>query len=367
MATTDTQLQQLVINVGTQAQIEAAIQGGTITSDMLSVTTDGPDYLPQIATLPTASVSYLGQIYQYTGVTNSTYTNGYFYKCVSDGASTPTYSWAQVNVQPGGGGGLPSQTGNAGKFLTTDGTDASWSDKPLVNEATNNIQLNVRPAGGAANTTDRGGKSIAIGSNIKGGSSNDNGSIKIGNNINSSGYQYGNGVYISPRGISNVGGSIIIDGSYSGSSTNDSGKVAGIILAGDYGGKIGPNKGAYSVIIGSANWGVNAVNADRSTFICNGNTTATTITEDNTFWWGNGNGVYKIIDTDGTIPTDRFTTTPSTNGNYVPTLSISSGTATRSWTSIASSVNSSSTNAETVGAKLFYDTCGDIETLINAL
>lgn len=28
--------------------------------------------------------------------------------------------------QAGGGGGLPSQTGNAGKFLTTDGTDASW-------------------------------------------------------------------------------------------------------------------------------------------------------------------------------------------------------------------------------------------------
>lgn len=34
---------------------------------------------------------------------------------------------------------------------------------------------------------------------------------------------------------------------------------------------------------------------------------------------------------------------------------------------IATSVSSSSTNAETVGAKLFYDTCGDIETLINAL
>lgn len=31
---------------------------------------------------------------------------------------------------------LPSQTGNSGKFLTTDGTDASWSDKPLVNRAT---------------------------------------------------------------------------------------------------------------------------------------------------------------------------------------------------------------------------------------
>lgn len=31
---------------------------------------------------------------------------------------------------------LPTQTGQSGKFLTTDGTDASWSDKPLVNTAT---------------------------------------------------------------------------------------------------------------------------------------------------------------------------------------------------------------------------------------
>lgn len=34
---------------------------------------------------------------------------------------------------------------------------------------------------------------------------------------------------------------------------------------------------------------------------------------------------------------------------------------------IATSVSSSSTNADVVGAKLFYDTCGDIVTLINAL
>lgn len=34
---------------------------------------------------------------------------------------------------------------------------------------------------------------------------------------------------------------------------------------------------------------------------------------------------------------------------------------------IVSSVSSSSTNDDAVGAKLFYDTCGDIETLINAL
>lgn len=41
----DTKLQQLVINVGTKAQIEAGIAGGTITENMLSVSTDGPDFL----------------------------------------------------------------------------------------------------------------------------------------------------------------------------------------------------------------------------------------------------------------------------------------------------------------------------------
>ena len=41
----DTDLTQLVINVGTTAQIEAGIAGGTITQDMLSVSTDGDTYL----------------------------------------------------------------------------------------------------------------------------------------------------------------------------------------------------------------------------------------------------------------------------------------------------------------------------------
>lgn len=39
--------------------------------------------------------------------------------------------------------GLPSQTGQSGKFLTTDGTDASWSDKPLVNAATGSNGLAI--------------------------------------------------------------------------------------------------------------------------------------------------------------------------------------------------------------------------------
>ena len=39
-----------------------------------------------------------------------------------------TGGWDQTDVQPSSGGSsLPSQTGNAGKFLTTDGTNASWA------------------------------------------------------------------------------------------------------------------------------------------------------------------------------------------------------------------------------------------------
>lgn len=44
MATTDIDLLQLLIWVGTTAQIEAAIQGGQIGQNDLVLTTDGPDY-----------------------------------------------------------------------------------------------------------------------------------------------------------------------------------------------------------------------------------------------------------------------------------------------------------------------------------
>lgn len=58
----------------------------------------------QYSSMPTASSTNVGQIVQYTGTTDSTYTNGYFYICVSDGQSTPTYSWGNVNVQASSGG-----------------------------------------------------------------------------------------------------------------------------------------------------------------------------------------------------------------------------------------------------------------------
>lgn len=55
----------------------------------------------QYSTMPTASVDNVGDIVQFVGVTDSTYTNGHFYKCVSDGQDPATYSWEEVSF--GGG------------------------------------------------------------------------------------------------------------------------------------------------------------------------------------------------------------------------------------------------------------------------
>ena len=62
--------------------------------------------------MPTASADTVGKIVQYTGTTDSTYTNGYFYIGTTDGAATPTYGWENINVQPGS-----SSSGNVPTYV----------------------------------------------------------------------------------------------------------------------------------------------------------------------------------------------------------------------------------------------------------
>lgn len=54
----------------------------------------------QYDTMPTASSTLVGTIVQYVGSTTATYTKGYWYECVLDGA---TYKWQNIQVQEGGG------------------------------------------------------------------------------------------------------------------------------------------------------------------------------------------------------------------------------------------------------------------------
>ena len=173
-------------------------------------------------------------------------------------AEAETYGWRQIDVQPQGSS-LPSQTGNAGRFLTTDGTDASWGDA-LVNAAT-------------------GTNSLAI----------------LGSCINNNGVALGKNAYAVTGGVG-VG--------YTAESTWD------------YGIAVGYQAKAYAI---------GAIQLGKGT-----NSTAGTmsvgLTTNGTSWTN-----YTLLDSDGTIPTDRFTTTPSADGSYVPTLTIASGVATRTW------------------------------------
>ena len=103
---------------------------------------------------------------------------------------------------------------------------------------------------------------------------------------------------------------------------------------------------------------------------------------------GNNNYItYQLLNSSGKIPDDRLNSTIART-SAIPTESTVSGwgftknagtvtsvnnvspvngNVSLTIPTVVSSVSASSTNAEAVGAKLFYDTCGDIETLINAL
>jgi hypothetical protein len=272
---TTVDIKNLKINKLTEAQYDTAVQGGVIGENELSVLTDAELEQIQVSALPTASADELGKIYQYIGATDSTYTNGYFYKCVSDGQTPATYSWEAVEVQASSGG-LPDQTGNAGKFLTTDGTDASWSNKPLINQGAND------------------GESIGIfmGSN----NTCNNYSIAIGS------------------GVSATGTSSIAIGGYNVKATMSETIAIGARAqaTGDRSMCVGPRaqaSGMYSVALGTGSiaFGNYAIELSAS-----GPYFPRTNSDANTFKVGNQNGNFEMMSADGTIPTARLTKVNST-------------------------------------------------------
>ena len=179
-------------------------------------------------------------------------------------------AWVQVNVQPGAS--LPSQTGNAGKFLITDGTDTSWSDKPLVNNSTNlnNTSVSIKGNTGAA------GNSVFVG--VSSGGIACNMSTYIGYGAAPAG---GSGHHNTCVGYlaqtnSNVGGSIQL-----GQGTNS-------------------ENGTFYVGL-SDQWGTNLHN-------------------------------YKMLNNDGTIPAARLaSTTGLADGNYHLRLTMANGVPTLTW------------------------------------
>lgn len=273
--------------------VVTAVSAGVATIAKATSVVNG--VVPQYSTMPTASAYNLGEIVQFTGTTDANYTNGYFYKCTAAGEPA-VYSWTQANVQPAPSG-LPDQTGNSGKFLTTDGTDASWATvNALQNTATGSHGLTILGTPNNKNTAINIGYESVVKSE----------GIAIGDHANAAGSLTGTTIAIGPYAECSNGNYKIAIGSNAKSTS-----------------------GTYSIAIGTSA----TCNADRSIQLGSG-----TNTEDASFYVSVGMtpsynpANYKLLGNGGFIPADRLaSTTGLADGNYKLRLTIASGVATLSW------------------------------------
>ena len=168
---------------------------------------------------------------------------------------------------------LPDQTDNAGKFLTTDGTNASWGNA-ITSTAKSDLSLCI----GGNDTTSGQPFSVWIGLNSGPENIYASNSLAVGN-------------------YAKAGSTAVALGADSSAKNN------------------GISIGYYAVST------YNAIQLGGGTN-----------NDENTFKVSNENGNFEMMGANGTIPTDRYTTTPTTAGTYVPKLTIAEdGTATREW------------------------------------
>lgn len=160
----------------------------------------------------------------------------------------------------GGGASLPDQTGNAGKFLTTDGTEASWGDA-LTNVAIHESSLIIN--GSETIESAQNAVGIGVGAYIAGIES-----VGIGSNASCFGV---GSVAIGRKTTINSGGWYAIAIGYSSNSN-----------------------GFYSIQLGKG-----------------------TNNDANTFKVGNQNGNFEMMSADGTIPADRMSATAGITGQVL--------------------------------------------------
>ena len=90
---TNSDLDTTLVNYVTNNVLNTTLSNYSTTSE---VNTSLNTKLDKISSLPTPSVAYLDKTYLLTS-TQAGYQKGGIYQCVSDGASTPTYSWQLIS------------------------------------------------------------------------------------------------------------------------------------------------------------------------------------------------------------------------------------------------------------------------------
>ena len=256
---------------------------GTLTYDLaggLLVFVGLDDTDTQVCTFQLYTQDYIDAGFVFTG----TLADGDVIAFTTTISESTTYSWTRIDVQPAPviPDPLPSQTGNAGKFLTTDGTDASWATiNALQNTATGYDALTILGTPTVADEAINIGKSTSASGML---------SIVIGKYCNSS---------------NNAGASIAIG--YQTITEGDSAIALGNTVKAT---------GRNSIQIGRDETAVGyTVNSDA-----------------NTFKVGNANGNFEMMDANGNLPADRLaSTTGLADGNYRLRLTMASGVPTLSW------------------------------------
>ena len=217
------------------------------------------------------------------------------------------------------GGGLPDQTGQSGKFLTTDGTDASWSDTPLVNQKPT-LDRSIIVQDGYPNRA--GNLSIAIGGNTQLSSSSSFVRIGSGNAATGGSHSVVIGCAAGNEGTEVKTHSCVIIGDsasciYGYTSPN----AIAIGRAAQVGGNaaiaigyLASAEAAGAIQLGSQG-GNQASNPDA-----------------NTFKVANATGNFEMMNANGNLPADRLaSTTGLTDGNYRLRLVMASGVPTLEW------------------------------------
>ena len=197
-----------------------------------------------------------------------------------------SYMWVPIEVQSS----LPSQENNSGKYLTTNGVTASWSDEPLTNKSTTDGGLAV---GNKARAT--GTASLSLGSNSD--TTSGNGPVASGTNSiaiggNSMGSSFTNHYAAKASGNNSIaiGSGTMVEAT----------KTRSVAIS--TGGSV--VSGAGSVILGGT---YNNIYSD-GVIVLASNTVQSgkNYEEANTFHIRNGVNAYKMMDADGTIPEARL-------------------------------------------------------------
>ena len=217
--------------------------------------------VPTYMDLP-ADNNVVGDTYN-IGDTGSNYTwDGTAWDKLSETVDLSNYATKDyVEEKIAGFEALPDQSGNSGKFLTTDGSTASWSDKPIVNNSTASRSVAILGATDG-NTAD---DTVVIGV----GSKAHRHSVAAGAYSESGAYGVAIGSMSSAAGSSALGYKTAI-------------------------GYKAKALGKYSIQFGSG-----------------------TNNDANTFKVGNANGNFEMMSADGTIPADRMSATAGTTGQVL--------------------------------------------------